>query len=218
MNSSEQFDQLATALAAAQGLMANAVLNKTNPHFKSRYADLAAIRDAVRDPLAQQGIAVMQVVGSDENGSYLATRLVHKSGQWIETLYPLPATAKAQEFGSALTYARRYSLATICGVAAEEDDDANAGNNETVQTVRAPVRTVAPVAKDAKTTTEGWVKNTATPQIRTLSTLQALKDWEGTNGAIIDKLKKQDPTQANILKDVLDECWERLSPNRIAAE
>ena len=122
MNTSEQISELAAALAAAQGAMKNAVMNRTNPHFKSRYADLAAIWDAARQPLSANGLAVVQTIGD----GVLHTRLLHTSGQWIASEHPLPMAGRPQEIGSALTYARRYSLSALIGIAADEDDDANA--------------------------------------------------------------------------------------------
>jgi hypothetical protein len=77
--------------------------------------------------LAANGIAVVQTLDSTGDGHhFLFTRLVHVSGQWIESLCPIPAAGDMQKMGSAITYARRYSLSAICGIAADEDDDANA--------------------------------------------------------------------------------------------
>ena len=124
MKTSEQISELAAALAAAQGMMENAIMNRTNPHFKSRYADLAAIFDAARKPLSANGLAVVQTIGD----GVLHTRLLHTSGQWIASEHPLPMAGRPQEIGSALTYARRYSLSALIGIAADEDDDANVAN------------------------------------------------------------------------------------------
>jgi hypothetical protein len=121
---SEQIDKLTEAFAKASGNIKNASMNKINPHFKSKYADLAAIFDAVRKPLADNGLVVTQTTEIREGGFVLMTMLAHSSGQWIRSEYPLPATGRPQEIGSALTYARRYSLSAITGVAADEDDDA----------------------------------------------------------------------------------------------
>lgn len=121
---SEQINELVTALSKAQAVIENATLNKTNPHFKSKYADLAAIFDAVRKPLAQQGVVVSQTTELREGGLVLVTMMAHSSGQWIRSEYPLPATGRPQEIGSAMTYARRYCLSAITGIAADEDDDA----------------------------------------------------------------------------------------------
>lgn len=120
-------DDLISSLAKAQGEIENALLNKVNPHFKSRYADLAAIRDAVVPALSKNGIALVQVFQIMEFGPAVVTRMM-KGQDVIESICPIAvgSTYKPQEFGSAVTYARRYSLAAICGIAAEEDDDANA--------------------------------------------------------------------------------------------
>ena len=117
-------NELAAALAKAQGAMNNASMNRINPHFKSKYADLAALWDAVRKPLSDNGLSVVQII---RDGS-LHTMLLHTSGQRLCSDYPLPATARPQEMGSALTYARRYSLSALVGIAADEDDDANAAS------------------------------------------------------------------------------------------
>ena len=122
MKTSEQISELAAALAAAQGMMENAIMNRVNPHFKSKYADLAAIFDAARKPLSANGLAIVQTIGD----GVLHTRLLHTSGQWIASEHPLPMSGRPQEIGSALTYARRYSLSALIGIAADDDDDANA--------------------------------------------------------------------------------------------
>jgi hypothetical protein len=128
---SEQTNELAAALAKAQGAMENAKLNKANPYFKSKYADLASVIDAIKKPLADNGLGYMQITvirGTLEQPEFvLHTILLHSSGQSIRSEYPLPMMPdKPQVMGSAITYARRYALAALCGVAAEEDDDANA--------------------------------------------------------------------------------------------
>lgn len=121
---SEQINELIGALSKANAVIENASLNKINPHFKSKYADLAAILDAVRKPLAQQGVVVSQITEIRDGGLVLVTTLAHTSGQWIRSEYPLPAAGRPQEMGSAMTYAKRYSLSAIVGIAADEDDDA----------------------------------------------------------------------------------------------
>jgi hypothetical protein len=130
MMQSESINELAAALSLAQGAMTNAVMNRINPHFKSQYADLSSVIDAIRGPLSQNGLAVTQVMEIREGGMVLRTMLAHKSGQWIASEYPLPATARPQEMGSAQTYARRYSLAALICNAADEDDDANSAETQ----------------------------------------------------------------------------------------
>lgn len=129
MTTSEQINEIAAALAKAQGVMKNAPLNKVNPHFKSKFADLASVRDAVLPALTANGIAVVQTLELDDTIAgqcFVDTRLLHVSGQWIESSCPIPNGGDMQKMGSAITYARRYSLSAICGIAADEDDDANA--------------------------------------------------------------------------------------------
>ncbi len=129
---SESIKDIATALAKAQGEMDNATLNKVNPHYNSKYADLAAIRDATIPHLAKNGIAIMQYTRM--NGDLtLCTRMMHSSGQWIESTYPLQID-KPQAMGSQITYARRYCWSAMCGIAADEDDDAEAAQGQKTTT------------------------------------------------------------------------------------
>jgi hypothetical protein len=118
-------DQIAAALALAQGQLTNPPKTKTAHvgKYKYRYADLAEIIEHVRPTLAKHELAFVQLTARGEGSNTLVTRLLHKSGQYLESTYPLPAQAAAQEMGSAITYARRYSLCAILGIAADEDDD-----------------------------------------------------------------------------------------------
>ena len=129
---SEQIGELAAALAAAQGMMTAASKDATNPHFKSRYATLASVVDAIRAPLSLNKLSVSQVLESAENGVGVAVRtlLLHTSGQWIASRYVMPITDKLtpQAMGSAITYARRYALSAIVGIAPDDDDDGNAAS------------------------------------------------------------------------------------------
>jgi hypothetical protein len=129
---SEAIGELAAALAAAQGEMTAASKDATNPHFKSRYATLASVWDAIRGPLSQHGLSVSQVLESPENGVGVAVRtmLLHTSGQWIASRYVMPIGDKLtpQAIGSAITYARRYALSAIVGIAPDDDDDGNAAS------------------------------------------------------------------------------------------
>jgi hypothetical protein len=121
---SENTNELSAALAKAQRDMKAATFNRINPHYKNRYADLASVIDAIRVPLATNGLAYTQTGEIREGGFVLVTTLHHSSGQWVASEYPLPIGAKPQELGSALTYARRYSLCAIACIAADDDDDA----------------------------------------------------------------------------------------------
>ena len=135
---SPDIDKLTTALAKAQAEMENAPLNKVNPHFKSKYADLAAIRDATLPVLTKHGLSISQTTRLDGEQFVLVTFLAHASGQYITSVYPLPFSDKPQVMGSAITYARRYSWASMCGVTAEEDDDANAAQEGAKNGTRKP--------------------------------------------------------------------------------
>lgn len=128
MQTSEQINEVAAAMAAVQAKMKPAIKDATNPHFKSKYADLGSVFEAIRGPLAENNLTVWQDLGSDERGVTCKTRIVHKSGQWVE-FGPLsiPASKQdAQGLGSAATYARRYGLSAALGVVADLDDDGNA--------------------------------------------------------------------------------------------
>src|SRR5690606_4410862 len=105
------------ALVAAQAEMKNAHLNKTNPHFKSRYADLSSVRDATIPAQTKHGLGIIQKPTLKEGRFGLIARLVHKSGVVIEECeYPLNADGKPQQVGSEITYARRYTWAALCGI------------------------------------------------------------------------------------------------------
>lgn len=116
---------LAAALSAAQGEISGALKDSKNPFFKSSYADLASCWDACRAPLSKNGLAVIQTTQESDEGVKVLTTLAHKSGEWIRgTLRMTPTKADPQGIGSCLTYARRYALAAIVGLA-QIDDDAN---------------------------------------------------------------------------------------------
>ena len=146
---SPELDQLATALALAQGSMQGAVKDRTNPAFKSSYADLASTWDACRVALSSNGLAVSQHPGRLEDGSVtVTTMLLHRSGQHITSVCSaLPRDASPASVGSVVTYLRRYGLAAAVGVS-PEDDDGQAGSQPAAsyapaQRVPAPVQRVA---------------------------------------------------------------------------
>lgn len=124
---------LATALVKAQKAFGPALKSSTNPHFKSRYADLSACVEAVLDALNDNGIALVQKSYDCENGVMIETMFVHESGEMMECgILHFPASkADPQGHMSALTYARRGSLMAACGIA-PEDDDGNAASRKTV--------------------------------------------------------------------------------------
>lgn len=115
---------IATALVKAQKAFGPALKSSTNPHFKSRYADLAACVEAVIDALNDNGIAMIQKCYDCAIGIMVETVFIHESGEMLECgILQVPASKQdPQGYGSALTYARRYSLMAACGIAPEDDD------------------------------------------------------------------------------------------------
>jgi hypothetical protein len=123
MKSSEQVNELATALCKAQGDMGGAVKDSSNPFFKSSYADLTSVIKAIKQPFSDNGLSYTQFPVSNEHGVGVSTRLMHTSGQWLEMEYTLPTVKKdPQASGSAITYARRYALQSIAGIPTADDD------------------------------------------------------------------------------------------------
>lgn len=123
---SESIDQLAAAVANVQAELEPAAKNSENPHVKKRYADIAAVYAAIKEVMPKHGIAVVQTMMPDEaNYARVRTTLMHKSGQWIagECRMPCDRQGGVQGMGSAITYARRYSLSAMVGVVSEDDDD-----------------------------------------------------------------------------------------------
>jgi ERF superfamily protein len=131
VNRTDTITDLAAALAKAQGEISGAKKDAENPHFRSKYADLASVWDAIRAPLAKNGLSVVQTprlvaVGESTWMVEVESTLLHSTGQMIGDTLAVPVTkVDAQGVGSAITYARRYSLMALVGVA-PEDDDANA--------------------------------------------------------------------------------------------
>lgn len=126
--------KLAAALAAAQSEMKNPKKEAENPHFKNKFADLAAVRDAVVPALAAHKLAVMQLPCEFNGAPALAVLLTHESGEWVETTIQLrPSKNDPQGIGSALTYMRRYTLQSLAGVVGEDDDDGNAASRPVQQ-------------------------------------------------------------------------------------
>ena len=149
IRTSEQINEIATALAKAQATLENVSKDRENPHFRSRYATLSGVLDEVRPKLAAQGISIFQAPVNGESDSIgVTTRLLHSSGQWIESaVFVRPTKFDAQGVGSVLTYLRRYSLMAVSGVG-PEDDDANAAvgrPQERIQTNGATRAVAAPL-------------------------------------------------------------------------
>jgi len=125
---SETIGALAAALSKAQADITGALKDSSNPFFKSKYADLASCWDACRKQLAANNLCVIQTTDLDDltNQTVLKTILAHSSGEWVKSITPiLTKDNSPQAQGSGITYARRYALAAIVGLA-QVDDDAEA--------------------------------------------------------------------------------------------
>lgn len=115
--------KIAEALNKAQATMTGAKKDKANVFFKSRYADLASVFEAIRDAFAENGLSISQPMDVLENGrTVLITRLMHTSGETIVSRMLLPDIQDPQKMGAAITYYRRFSLMSIAGIPAEDDD------------------------------------------------------------------------------------------------
>jgi len=158
MEKSETINKLTAALVKFQGMMLKVGKDSINPHFKNRYASLSTIIEATQKPLADCGLAIIQL---PEGENCLRTMLVHESGEFISESYRMtPSKNDPQGLGSAITYQRRYALGAILNLNIDEDDDGNQAS------AKAPARKtdIAAIVKElqaCKTTDEMsklWVK------------------------------------------------------------
>lgn len=192
---------LAAAMAKAQGAISGASKDKTNPHFKSAYADLASVWDACREPLAANGIAVFQLPVADGGRVTLTTLITHASGEWIEnTLTMAAGQTTPQAIGSCITYARRYALSSIVGVAPEDDDGnaASGGGNSHAQRQE-------PEPAKAPEGFENWVADLDVTASEGWAVLEAA--W-----------KKSQPYMRKYLTDTNAAKWEAIRRKAVAAD
>ena len=159
--------KIAAALVKAQTAFGPALKSSSNPHFKSRYADLAACVEAVIDALNANGIALIQQTHPSDTGVTVETTFIHESGEMFSAgqLHVPAAKHDPQGYGSALTYARRYSLMAACGIA-PEDDDGNAASPRKPAAAPDALLTVArEAALNGREAFGAWWKQ-ASPQLR----------------------------------------------------
>ena len=198
ITSSGDLDALATALASFQSTFKNPPKNKTNPFFNSTYVDLADALDVVRKGLSEQGLSFIQLTSAGEDRVILHTRLLHVTGQWIEGTYPVTKLAKAQEMGSALTYARRYALFALVGIAGEDDDDGNVATHGDKKPDAVVAKAVAKATEKQMATIgltpeeSKLLANTLLHEINNLYDKKALEKWNAINTERKDKLLPQD--------------------------
>ncbi len=139
---SEGITQISAALAKAQKDFKTPKRTKKAMVTQTRgynYADLQDVYDAVRDPLAKNGLAITHLTQEFGGQVELVTMLIHESGEWFRSIYPVKAKAeRPQEMGSAMTYARRYTVSALLGIASEEDDDAQSAQEASREAGRDP--------------------------------------------------------------------------------
>lgn len=216
MKTSESIAALAAALSAAQGELTNVGKGRFNPHFKSAYADIGDGLEVVRPVFAKHGLSVVQATdyNTDTGTFVLLTRILHKSGEWIESVYPLPTSVKIQDQGSAITYARRYSLFSLAGVAAaEEDDDGESGQNATPPKRSAP-RPVPPSAPKPAAAEppfdDGESESVSRMMVATLEVVESIEDlrnWASKNAATKARMNSVDQ---GVVTDAFNAAQKRL--------
>lgn len=168
-NHSENIDQLAAALATAQGSFLPIKRNKNvevsgttkdgKPYrYKYAYAPLDEILNATRPALSANGLAIIQTTKEEAGSTLLETSLIHSSGQWYKSYKGLGRFDKPQEFGGALTYYRRYEISTILGVSSEEDDDANGVSGNQAQEKQKAAKPIVDQSTGEVIQTNGKVK------------------------------------------------------------
>ena len=184
MNKSESIAAISQAIAKAQHDVENASKNAKNPHFKSKYADLAELLNTVRPVFSIHGLAIVQMPSFDGGIASVETMISHSSGEWISSICSAPVSKQdAQGVGSAITYLRRYSLAAMCGIA-QEDDDANSSVGHAPQ----PQTQAKPQAK---------------PEIsseRLAKAIEAIKAGKATKDSVINNFTLTDAQHAAIME------------------
>jgi hypothetical protein len=153
--SSQSVGQITEALSKAQGKIENALKDSKNPFFKSTYADLSSVMAVTRAPLSENGLSFSSSIVEHEGKPYLIATLSHVSGEWFRSYMPL-ITAKndMQSLGAAVSYARRFCLASLCHVGVEEDDgqstvDKNSGEVKPALISQDQVKTIISMTKEA---------------------------------------------------------------------
>jgi hypothetical protein len=230
---------IAAALVKAQKEFGPALKTSTNPHFRSRYADLAACVEAVLDALNNNGIYLMQLTEEHDAGVKVSTNFIHESGEQLSggSLFMPASKHDAQGFGSALSYARRYSLMAACGIAPEDDDGNTAAKSAPVA---APIKQAPkpsalppapPVAAPKKiegsegpwqlkvsaspgTDIDDWSVVVAEATVLALEMAQSADDVTNifkVNRVIFDNLKALDPATYDMLLSKFKEFKEKLN-------
>lgn len=209
----------AEAFCKLQAEIKPAIKDATNPAFRSKYADLGAVWEAIKEPLHANGFSIIQSPDFEAGEMWLKTTILHTGGEKMEGRYPLrPIKQDPQGYGSALTYARRYSISAMVGVIADIDDDGNEaskfnGNGlapPPVPPAQQPNGDIAPMARN-------WV-NEQKEIISDCKTLPELTEWldhEGggswTNPIPTSKLNKLARSQGAMFKELKEHYLAKLN-------
>ena len=195
---------IASALVRAQRGFAPALKTSTNPHFRSKYVDLAGCIEAVVDALNSAGIALVQRTSEDSTGVTVETVFVHESGETLECgkLHVPASKQDPQGYGSALTYARRYSLMAACGIA-PEDDDGNAASKVKVSATKTdlvPPSRMSIVADVAAAIGERMSANDVIGAIEEFQGITDVEEKTALWGMLDSKTRSAIKKQAELLK------------------
>lgn len=195
---------IATALVKAQRGFAPALKTSTNPHFRSKYVDLAGCVEAVVDSLNAAGIALVQRTSEDATGVTVETVFVHESGEMMECgkLHVPAAKQDPQGYGSALTYARRYSLMAACGIA-PEDDDGNAASKVKVSATKTdlvPPHRMAIVADVAAAINERMSSNDVIGAVEEYAGIVDIEEKTALWAMLDSKTRSSIKKQAELMK------------------
>lgn len=194
MLSSDSIKELAAALVKAQAKIEGATKDKTNPHFRSKYADLSSVVEAIKGPATDNGLAYTQVLHDAESSAKVETIILHTSGEWLSCgVISVPVSKlDAQGYGSALTYARRYSLSAAFGVAPEDDD----GNAAAAAAPKGSLRETAQNIAARNVSPAGGTREQLDPE--------QLKRVEKCASEVIDIFEGGYPPERAL--EVIDEC------------
>ena len=160
---SETINKVASAMVKARGQFPTIRKDRVNPHFKSRYADLATVIEAVTESLSVNGLVILQPTDETDTGTMVETLIVHgESGEYIGSTYKLKmAKDDAQGKGAGLTYARRFALCSLLGIAADDDDDGHQASQPQRREQAPPPRQQERPAAPAKDEFSVWLENAA---------------------------------------------------------
>lgn len=198
MEQSPTIAKLADALRKFQVEMKAVERTADNPFFKSKYAPLEDIIEAIKQPLSNEGLSFSQF----PEGDGLTTVLMHESGEWMRATMRIHMGTKPQEHGSSITYARRYALSAVLGLATEPDDDGNVASQTRPAPVKAPV-----AAKTALGRTEAETRTLAAKE-RILNNLRRLGLPHSTKEEVAQSVF--DAVSYELTPDKFDEIGEAL--------